>query len=126
MWHSLPARRPPCPRAVVLNIGAIPAAGAGSAPRATARKGRTEDQTSLLWQARRMVFGLVPEASNGPVSPQLGDAGSPRPNEFSVCQSREQRDTGPRTPLHASEGRPRARYDKKEHNKCSQVEYDSC
>ncbi len=75
----------------------------------------------------RMVFGLVPVASNGLVSPLLGGAGLlQRSNEFSVCQSREQRDTGPRTPLHASEGRPRARYDKKEHNKCSQVEYDSC
>ena len=74
----------------------------------------------------RMVFGLVPEASNGPASLQLGEVGSQRPNRSSACQSREQRDTGPRTPLHASEGRPRARYDKKEHNKCSQVEYDSC
>jgi hypothetical protein len=74
-----------------------------------------------------IVFGLVPEASNRLVSPQLGGAGLlQRSNEFSACQSREQRDTGPRTPLHASEGRPRARYDKKEHNKCSQVEYDSC
>ncbi len=75
----------------------------------------------------RMVFGLVPVASDGLVSPQLGGAGLlQRSNEFSACQSREQRDTDPRTPLHASEGRPRARYDKKEHNKCSQVEYDSC
>jgi hypothetical protein len=74
----------------------------------------------------RMVFGWVPEASSGPVSLQLGEVGSQRPNRFSVCQSREQRHTGPRTPLHLNEGRPRARYDKKEYNKCSQVEYDSC
>jgi hypothetical protein len=75
----------------------------------------------------RMVYGPVPGTSNGPASLQLGGAGLlQRSNEFSACQSREQRDTGPRTPLHASEGRPRARYDKKEHNKCSQVEYDSC
>lgn len=74
----------------------------------------------------RTVLEPVPEASNGPVPPQLGGAGSQRSNQFSVCQSWEQRDSGPRTPLHANEGRPRARYDEKENSKCSQVEYDSC
>jgi hypothetical protein len=75
----------------------------------------------------QILLGLVPEAPNRPVSPQLGGAGLfRRLNELSVCQSRVQRDTGPRTPLHASEGRPRARYDEKESNRCSQVEYDSC
>ena len=74
----------------------------------------------------RIVTGLVPEASNRPASPQHGGVGFQRPNQSSVCQSREQRHTGPRTPLHVNEGRPRARYDKKEHIKCSQVEYDSC
>ena len=73
-----------------------------------------------------MLIGRVPEASNGPASLQLSEAGLQRSNRSSACQSREQRHIGPRTPLHASEGRPRARYDKKEHNKCSQVEYDSC
>jgi hypothetical protein len=72
------------------------------------------------------TVGRVPEASNGTASPQSGVAGSQRPNQFSACQSREQRYTGPRTPLHVNEGRPRARYDKKESNRCSQVEVDSC
>lgn len=100
--------------------------GAGTAgDREEGEKGRSRQAYS--GRPVRMVFGQVPEASNGPVSPQLGGTGLlQRSNEFSACQSREQRDTGPRTPLHASEGRPRARYDKKEHNKCSQVEYDSC
>jgi hypothetical protein len=74
----------------------------------------------------RMAFERVPEASKGPVPLQLGGAGSERQNQSSACQSREQRNTGPRTPLHVNEGRPRARYDKKERSKCSQVEYDSC
>ena len=73
-----------------------------------------------------MVLRRVPGASNGPASLQFGEAGLQRPNESSVCQSREQRQTGPRTPLRENEGRPRAKYDKKEHIKCSQVEVDSC
>jgi hypothetical protein len=72
------------------------------------------------------ITGQAPGASNRPASPQLGGAGPQRPNQPSACQSREQRQTGPRTPLHENEGRPRATYDKKEHTKCSQVEYDSC
>jgi hypothetical protein len=72
------------------------------------------------------IVGRVPEASRGPASSQFGEAGFKRPNQFSACQRREQRQTGPRTPLHENEGRPRATYDKKEHIKCSQVEYDSC
>jgi hypothetical protein len=74
----------------------------------------------------RTTFERVPEASNGLVPLQLGGTGSERLNQSSACQSREQRNTGPRTPLHVNEGRPRARYDKKERSKCSQVEYDSC
>ncbi len=70
--------------------------------------------------------GRVPGASNGSASPRFGGAGLQRPNQSSVCQSREQRQTGPRTPLTENEGRPRARNDKKERIKCSQVEYDSC
>ncbi len=91
---------------------------------------REEDENQRSRQAYSgrpaRIVGLVPEASNGPVSPQAGEAGSQRSNQSSACQSRVQRDTGPRTPLHASEGRPRARYDKKESNRCIQVEYDSC
>ena len=83
-------------------------------------------QQAYSGRPARTLIGLVPEASNGPASPQSGEVGSQRPNQPSVCQSREQRDTSPRTPLHASEGRPRARYDKKESSKCSQIEYDSC
>jgi hypothetical protein len=86
------------------------------------RRSRQAYSGRLAW----MVIGWVPEASNGPASLQLGEVGSQRPNRSSACQSREQRDTGPRTPLHLNEGRPRARYDKKESNRCSQVEYDSC
>jgi len=74
----------------------------------------------------RVVLELVPETSNGSVPPQFGGAGSRRSNEFSACRRWEQRDTGPRTPLHENEERPRARYDKKERSKCSQVEVDSC
>lgn len=72
------------------------------------------------------VAGRVPKASNETASPQPGVASSQRPNQSSACQSREQRQTGPRTPLRENEGRPRAKYDKKEHIKCSQVEVDSC
>ncbi len=72
------------------------------------------------------TVGRVPEASNETASPQSGVAGSQRPNQSSACQSREQRHTGPRTPLHVNEGRPRANYNKKEHSKCIKVEYDSC
>ena len=57
---------------------------------------------------------------------RLGEAGLQRPNKPSACQSREQRQTGPRTPLTENEERPRAKYHKKEYIKCSQVEYDSC
>ncbi len=88
-----------------------------------------EDRTSrqaYSGRPARIVIGLVPEASKGPVSPQLGEAGFQRSNRSSACQSREQRHTGPRTPLHVNEGRPRARYDIKESNRCSQVEVDSC
>jgi hypothetical protein len=83
-------------------------------------------QQAFSGRPARMVLGRVPVASNGPVPPQLGGAGSQGSNEFSVCRSWEQRDTGPRTPLQVNEGRPRARYDKKESSKCSQVEVDSC
>ena len=77
-------------------------------------------------RAARMV-GWTPGASNRPASLPLGEAGLlPRLNQFSACRRWEQRQTGPRTPLHENEGRPRAMYDKKEHIKCSQVEYDSC
>ena len=72
------------------------------------------------------IVGRTPGTSNGPASLQPGEAGLPRPNQSSACQSREQRQTGPRTPLREKEGRPRAKNDKKEHTKCSQVEYDSC
>jgi hypothetical protein len=72
------------------------------------------------------IVGRVPRVSSGLASLQFGEAGLPRPNQSSACQSREQRQTGPRTPLRENEGRPRAKYDKKEHIKCSQVEYDSC
>ncbi len=72
------------------------------------------------------IVGWAPGAPDGPASSLFGEAGLPRPNQSSACQSREQRQTGPRTPLHENEGRPRATYDKKEHIECSQVEYDSC
>jgi hypothetical protein len=72
------------------------------------------------------IVGWVPRVSGGLASLQFGEAALPRPNQSSACQSREQRQTGPRTPLRESEGRPRAKNDKKEHIKCSQVEYDSC
>jgi hypothetical protein len=70
--------------------------------------------------------GRVPEVSNETAKPQSGVAGSQRPNQSSACQSREQRHTGPRTPLRKLKGRPRANYNKKEHSKCIKVEYDSC
>jgi len=103
--------------------------GGGAKHRCVGDREEGENQRSrqaYSGRPARMEFGLAPVASNGPVSPQLGDAGSRRSNQSSACQSREQRDTGPRTPLHVNEGRPRARYDTKESNRCNQVEYDSC
>ncbi len=88
--------------------------------------GNPTSRQAFSGRPARIVIGQVPETSKGSASPRLGEAGSQRPNQSSACQSREQRHTGPRTPLHVNEGRPRARYDKKEYNKCSQVEYDSC
>jgi hypothetical protein len=99
--------------------------GAGTAGDREEGEDRTSRQ-AYSGRPARMVIGLVPEASNGPVSLQSGEAGFQRSNQSSACQSREQRHTGPRTPQHLNEGRPRARYDKKESNRCSQVEYDSC
>jgi hypothetical protein len=99
--------------------------GVGTAGDREEGENRTSRQ-AYSGRPARMVIGLVPEASNGPASRQLGEAGFQRSNRSSACQSREQRHTGPRTPLHVNEGRPRARYDKKESNRCSQVEYDSC
>jgi hypothetical protein len=98
--------------------------------RVDAADGHEEDGNPTSRQAfsgrPARIIGRIPGASNRPESLQLGEAGLQGPNQPSACQSREQRQTGPRTPLHENEGRPRATYDKKEHIKCSQVEYDSC
>jgi hypothetical protein len=86
----------------------------------------SRSQQAFSGRLARIVLERVPVALNGPVPPLCGGAGSQGSNEFSACWSWEQRDTGPRTPLQVNEGRPRARYDKKESSKCSQVEVDSC
>jgi hypothetical protein len=72
------------------------------------------------------VLGRVPTALNGPAPRQLGGVGPERLNQSSACRRWVQRHTGPRTPLREIEGRPRAKSDKKESSKCSQVEVDSC
>jgi hypothetical protein len=112
---------------IALRVGALEPRRSGGAIIGDDEEGRI--RTSLQAFSGRpaqTVLERAPEASNGSVPPQLGGASSERLNQSSACQSREQRNTGPRTPLHVNEERPRARYDKKERSKCSQVEYDSC
>jgi hypothetical protein len=97
---------PHAPGAMVLKIGV--------ASWATARRARTAHQDKLTLADPPDFDRAGPRTSNEPVSPQPGDVGFQRSNQSSACQSREQRHTGPRTPLHVNEGRPRARHDKKE------------
>ena len=106
------------------NLGGLPSPGRVSS---TSPGDRAKPSSRQAFSGRPpRIVGRAPGAPDGPASSLLGEAGLPRPNQPSVCQSREQRQTGPRTPLREKEGRPRAKYDKKEHIKCSQVEYDSC
>ncbi len=110
-----------CPTA---ELGGLPSPGRVSS---TPLGDRAKPSSRQAFSGRpARILGRTPGTSNGSTSLQLGEAGFPRPNQSSACQSREQRQTGPRTPLREKEGRPRAKYDKKEHIKCSQVEYDSC
>jgi hypothetical protein len=130
-WAAKKTSRPP--DANRLDKGSIALAAASESRRSGGaiagdyEEGRNRrSQQAFSGRPARMVLERAPVASNGPVPPQHGGTGSQRPNEFSACRSWEQRDTGPRAPLQVNEGRPRARYDKKESSKCSQVEVDSC
>jgi hypothetical protein len=111
--------RPPDANRLDRGLGALVAAASESRRSGGAIAGDYEEgrnrrsQQAFSGRPARMVLERVPEASNGPVPPQHGGTGSQRSNEFSACQSWEQRDTGPRTPLQVNEGRPRARYDQK-------------
>jgi hypothetical protein len=131
-WAAKDSSRPPDENRLDKGSIALAAAASESRPSCGAIAGDYEEgrnnrsQQAFSGRPARMVLERVPVASNRPMPPQLGGAGSQRPNEFSACRSWEQRDTGPRTPLQVNEGRPRARYDKKESSKCSQVEVDSC